>query len=208
MFAFWKSTRLTTAVLLSLSLLAILLIMLAPVERSLGSGIRIVYLHVSLTWVGMAGLLLAGAVGLALLIWPHVRLQQWLRVLSYVAFGFYVVGAVVSLIAEEVNWGAIFWHEPRTASVLQVVAVGVIVHVASSWLPQAARVQGLLHLALASFMVWATARAELVLHPENPVGLSSSGGIRLGFYGLTALFGVAATWLVLHLKTREIEGEE
>ncbi len=202
MLTLWKSTRLTTAVLLTLSLLAALLTIIAPVERTLGSGIRIVYLHVSLTWVGMAGLLLAGVVGLALLIWPRPTLQQWLHVISYVAFGFYVVGAVVSLIAEEVNWGAIFWHEPRTASVLQVVAVGVIVHVAGSWLPRA-RVQGLLHLALAGFMMWSTMRAELVLHPDNPVGLSSSGGIRLGFYGLTVLFGIAAMWLTLHLKARD-----
>lgn len=202
MLAFWKSARLTTAVLLTLALLSALLLILSPVEKNLGNGIRIVYLHVALTWVGMAGLLVTGAVGLALIIWPRATLQQWLRVLSYVAFGFYVAGAAASLLAEEINWGAIFWNEPRTASVLQVVAVGVIVHVASSWLPHA-RAQGLLHLVLAAFMVWATARAELVLHPDNPVSTSSSGGIRLSFYGLTWLFGIAAVWLALHLKTRQ-----
>lgn len=203
MLALFRSTRLTTAVLFTISLLAALLLLLAPVERTLGSGIKIVYLHVALIWVGMAGLLLAGSLGLGLLLRPTFVWRHWLQNVSRVAFVFFAVGTAVSLIAEIVNWGAIFWHEPRTASVLQVMAAAVIVQVASSW-PLGDRVHGLLHAALAGFMLWSTGRAELVLHPDNPIGASSSSGIRLGFYGLFLLLSVAAVWLVLYFSERTL----
>lgn len=198
----FKSARLTSAVLVSLFLLSLLLLSYSPLERSLGSGIKIVYLHVALIWTGMAGLLAAGIAGLVLLIWPRPATRSWLRVISWAAFGFFATGAVVSLIAEIVNWGAIFWHEPRTASVLQVLAVAVIVQVASSW-PLGARAHGLLHLALAGFMLWSTGRADLILHPENPIGASTSSGIRVGFYGLFFLYSVAAVWLTLFLRQHQ-----
>ncbi len=197
----FKSTRLTTAVLITIILLAALLLLLSPVEQTLGEGIRIVYLHVALIWVGMAGIVAAGALGFAVLLRPGIRLRGWLAVVGWVAFGFFAAGAIISLIAEIVNWGAIFWSEPRTASILQVVAVAVIVQVASSWSLNA-RLQGLLHAFLAGFMLWSTGRAELVLHPDNPIGTSSSTGIRVGFYGLFVLFSIAAVWLTLFIRQK------
>lgn len=207
MLAFFRSTRLTTAVLTAITLVAALLLLLSPAEQTLGSGIKIVYLHVALIWVGMAGLVTAGVLGLLVLLQPQRALRHWLAVVGWVAFGFFAAGAIVSLIAEIVNWGAIFWSEPRTASILQVLAVAVIVQVASSW-PLNTRVQGLFHAFLAGFMLWSTARAELVLHPDNPVGASSSSGIRFGFYGLFALWGVAAVWLTLYVHQRTSAGQQ
>ncbi len=201
MLAFFQSTRLTTAVLLTLALLAALLLLFSPGEQTLGNGIKIVYLHVALIWVGMAGLVAAGLLGIMVMMQPQNARQRWLMATSWVAFGFFAAGALVSLVAEIVNWGAIFWSEPRTASILQVLAVALIVQVASSW-PINSRVRGLLYLLLAGFMLWSTGRAELVLHPDDPIGTSSSAGIRIGFYGLFALFGAAAVWLTLYLYPR------
>ena len=168
-----QSTRVTTAVLVVITLLATIILLLSPIEQTLGNGIRIVYLHVALIWVGMAGLLIAGLLGLIISAVPAATWLTWLRVTSWVAFGFFSVGAIISLVAEIVNWGAIFWSEPRTASILQILAVAVIIQITGSWLNHA-RLYGLLHAALAGFMVWSTGRAELVLHPDNPIGTSSS----------------------------------
>ena len=75
--------------------------------------------------------------------------------------------------------------------------------VASGWSLDA-RVHGLLHLILAGFMLWSTGRAELVLHPDNPIGTSSSTGIRFGFYGLFLLFSAAAVWLTLYIRQKPV----
>ncbi|MCA9971543.1 MAG: hypothetical protein KC425_15070 [Anaerolineales bacterium] len=183
------------------ALLAALLLWRAPAEQTLGSGIKIVYLHVALIWVGMAGIALSGLLGLATAVFPRPRLAAWLHAASWTAFAFYAAGAVVSLAAEIVNWGAIFWQEPRTAAILQVLAVAVIVQVTHGW-PLDARLKGTLHAALAGFMLWATTRAGLVLHPDNPIGSSSSAAIRFAFFGLFGLFAVAAGWLTWLLQRR------
>lgn len=198
MTAYLRSGKTATAVLTTIAILATLLLVLAPTERTLGSGIKIVYLHVALIWTGMAVLLTAGLLGLAVALLPRPALAGWLRVVGWVGFGFFVVGTAVSLAAEIVNWGAIFWREPRTASILQILAVAIIVQVAASW-PLPLRLKGVLFAALAGFMLWSTGRAELVLHPDNPIGASPSWGIRTGFYGLFGLFVLAAVWLALFM---------
>ena len=123
MTAYFRSGKTTTAVLTTITILAALLLILAPTERTLGAGIKIVYLHVALIWTGMVGLLIAGLLGLALALTQRPSLLGWLQAVSWVGFGFFAVGTVVSLIAEIVNWGAVFWSEPRTASILFKVCV-------------------------------------------------------------------------------------
>jgi hypothetical protein len=196
-----ESRKATTAVLAAMLLIGVAIVSLAPTERTLGSGIRVVYVHVALIWTGILGLGAAGLLGLATAVFPHPALLRWLRAISWVGFGFFVAGTAVSLWAEVVNWGAIFWQEPRTAAILQVVAAGVIVQVAQAWRLNA-RLLGLLHLALAGFMFWAMG-GELVLHPGDPVGASDAWGIRFTFYGLFALSAGAALWLTLHLWRRQ-----
>ncbi|MEZ4647115.1 MAG: hypothetical protein R3E31_31050 [Chloroflexota bacterium] len=203
MTAYFRSGKTTTAVLTTITILAALLLILAPTERTLGAGIKIVYLHVALIWTGMVGLLIAGLIGLALALTQRPSLLGWLQAVSWVGFGFFAVGTVVSLIAEIVNWGAVFWSEPRTASILQILAVAIIVQVAASW-PLDKRLKGVLFAGLAGFMLWSTGRAELVLHPDNPIGTSSSWGIRGGFYGLFSLLAVGAAWLTLFLHSKLI----
>lgn len=183
-----------------IALLAGLLLWRAPAEQTLGSGIKVVYLHVALIWVGMAGLGAAGIVGLATAVAgaaaPRSAWRAALSAVSWTALAFYAAGALVSLAAERINWGAIFWQEPRTAAILQVLAVAVIAQVAHGW-PLDLRLKGLLHAAVAGFMFWATRRAGLVLHPDNPIGASSSAAIQFAFGGLFALFAIAAGWLAL-----------
>ena len=52
--------------------LQIIVLQISPEERTLGGGIKPVYLHVSLTWTGMIFLAVNGLLGLAaaVLSWP------------------------------------------------------------------------------------------------------------------------------------------
>lgn len=211
MLAYMRSVKWTTAVLTVTVLITMGWLWAAPVEKTLGTGIKIVYLHVALIWSGMIGLLLAGVLGIWLLLaglrtaapvrsGPS-RLWRGLRAVSWVGFGLFTLGTVVSLGAEIVNWGGIFWSEPRTASILQILAVAVIVQVLNNW-PLDGRLQGLLNAGLAVFMVWSTGRAELVLHPNNPIGTSDSAGIQGTFYGLFILLTLMAIWLTGFLYPR------
>ena len=128
-----KSRKHFWTILGGLAILAAVLLWLAPGEQTLGSGIKSVYVHVALTWTGMSGFLIAGLAGLAVAIFSLSWLQDWAHKIARVALSFFATGLVMSIVAAGINWGAVFWQEPRTNSALQILAAGLIVQVTNSW---------------------------------------------------------------------------
>lgn len=182
-------------------ILAALLLWLAPAEETLGNGITSVYIHVALTWTGMTGLLLGGLLGLIMAIFARSALQNWIYSLVWIALAMFAGGLIMSIIAARVNWGAIFWQEPRTSSALQLLAIGLIVQLLNGWrLPY--RLKGLLYAVPAAYLVWSTLVTPLVLHPGNAARSSPSTAIQLVFFALFGLFAIAGAWLVIALHRR------
>ncbi len=182
---------------------AVLVLVLAPTEQTLGQGIKMVYLHVALTWAGMAGFAVAGLLGAAVLVTARIGAEgkpEWLAsgmlALGRAALGVYAAGFVVSMAAQQINWGGLFWSEPRTIGALQVLGVALIVQVAIAWVPWM-WARGLLSAALAVFVFW-LGRGESILHPENAIGGTSSGGIRGTFLVMFALCSLGMVWAVWH----------
>jgi hypothetical protein len=200
------NSRLAWAILAIIVVAFAVLVLFAPAEATIGDGIRIVYIHVALIWAGMLLLLVAGLLGLIVLLSDHARTADWMQIVAWVALGFYAAGVITSLAAEIVNWGGIAWREPRTAANLNLLAVVVIVQVINSWLPGTwaarRRLQGALNLLLAAAVIWTTVTTELQLHPANAVGDATSRTIQLTFYALFLLSLLAAIWLILYLRGR------
>jgi hypothetical protein len=114
----------------------------------------------------------------------------------------FVLSVIVSLVAEQVNWGGIFWQEPRNTAVFSVTAVAIIVLVLNSWLPWR-RVHGLLNLGLAAYVFLTLPSAAMVMHPENPARTSSSIGIQYAFYAVFLLAVLMAAWFIWNWRPRE-----
>jgi hypothetical protein len=74
--------------------------------------------------------------------------------------------------------------------------------VIKSWLASP-RLKAGLNVLMAGVLLWSNWATPLQLHPDDPIGTSSSGGIRLTFYLVFALFALAATWIVLYREVRE-----
>ncbi len=178
-----------------LLVLAALVVWLGPEEQTLGAGIRSVYIHVALIWVGMGGLAVAGLIGLAVIATANPKTAAWMQNVSWVGALFYAAGVGMSIISSKVNWGNVFWQEPRMRVALNMLALVVVFQVLMAWLPWT-QVRGALSALLIAIMLIATYAAPLVLHPDNPIGTSDSAGIRMTFVGLTLLAGVGAVWLV------------
>lgn len=192
-----KSSKHFWAILGGLAILAAILVLLAPGEQTLGSGIKSVYVHVALTWTGMIGILSAGLAGLAAAIFAKPSLQDWAHKIAWVAFAFFSAGLVMSIVAASINWGAIFWQEPRTNSALQILAAGLVVQVANSW-SMSYRLKGTLNFVLAGFLIWLIQTTPLVLHPGNAARSTTSLAIRFTFFGLFVLSTLAAAWIVIN----------
>lgn len=173
----------------------VLLLWLAPAEKSLGTGMRAVYLHVGLIWTGIAGFVAAGLLG-ALVLWrDDSRLERWAQTVGWVATAFFASGFLSSMLASAINWGGVFLAEPRNISALMVISVALIVQIGGSW-PIWTRLKGLLRIALVVIFAWSNLTTPLVLHPENPIGTSTSTAIQASFLGVFLLFSLMAALIV------------
>lgn len=179
-----------------------MLLWLAPAEQTLGTGIKSVYVHVALTWTGMTYLLLAALLGLIVAASNKRELFSWASSLAWVALAMFAAGLLMSIVAAGVNWGAIFWQEPRTNSALQILAVGLIVQGIDSW-PIPFRLKGVLLSSPAFFLVWSLANTPLVLHPDSAARTSPSSAIRFTFVAMYMLCSLLAAWIVLRLQRRK-----
>lgn len=174
------------------------LLYLVSEEATLGTGIRSVYIHVSLIWTGIAGFILAGLIGLVVLVLGNEKLARLMQTLGWIAFGFYVAGVAMSAIASAENWGSVFWQEPRMLAAFNSLAIAAILLVAISLAPWT-RVRGGLQVAIPVVVAWITYTAPLVLHPANPIFSSESTTIQLVFVSLFLLFAAIAGWIVWRL---------
>lgn len=185
-----------------LTLIAIgvaLLLWLAPAERTLGTGMRSVYLHVGLIWAGIAGFGVAGLLGLAVLFTNDPRWEGWAQRAGWVACGFFAAGFLSSMLASQINWGGVFLAEPRNRSALMVLSVALIVQIWGTW-PVPQRLKGALRVALVAIFVWSNVTTPLVLHPRNPIGNSTSSAIQSAFLGIFLLFFAAGALLTILVR--------
>ena len=192
-----RKTILTVPLILVIA--AALVVWLAPEEQALGTGIKSVYVHVSLIWVGMLGLTLAGVLGSGVALSASPRLQRWMHSIGWVGLAFFVAGMGMSFLAAGINWGAVFWEEPRNRAMTNVMAITLIVQVLSNWIPWI-RGRGLLHVIPAALLTWSVLSTPLVLHPRSPILTSSSTAIQITFVGLFGLGCLGAGWITWHLQ--------
>lgn len=193
-------------ILAGIAAVTAVLLLIAPEEATLGAGIRSVYVHVALIWVGLAGFVVAGLLGLGLLVTGKTTIYPWMRTIGWMGVGFFAAGLAMSAVSSKVNWGAVFWQEPRMRSSSTSLAIAVIVMVAMEWFPWL-RLRGALVTAVPIIFFWLTSRTELVLHPSNPIRTSDSVGIQAAFVGLFLLVGLAAGLLVWRsVKRGEVDG--
>ena len=195
--SFPASNKIFWAVLGGILSLAAILLIVAPIEQTLGEGIKSVYIHVAFTWAGMVGLIVTGLLGLAAAITGRGTFLDWAKTIGWVALAMFAAGLVMSIFAASVNWGAIFWQEPRTNSALEILALGFVVQFIAT-LPVPNRLKGFLYLLLAAFLVYSVTSTPRVLHPGNAARTSPSAAIRFTFLGLFLLFSGAAAWIIFH----------
>jgi hypothetical protein len=207
-------SRIFWAALGGVMTLAAALLWLAPAEATLGQGIKAVYLHVALTWAGMTGLGVAALVALAAVTSRRPSWRPWVLTIAWVALAFHGGGTLMSLVAADINWGAMFWSEPRTRVALSLLALGLIVQVINSWMGEeeadrrtatltlSQRLALLLYPALVAYMVISTATTPLVLHPRDPIRSSTSVAIQLTFAGLFLLALLAAALLAWRARRK------
>ncbi len=185
---------------LTLALIGLVTV-LAPAERTLGSGLRLVLLHGAWVWSGKLFFAAAALTGLIAFFRPQ-GWAAWSRILGWCGLIFWLTYLPMSLLVQQQNWGGIFWDEPRWRIPFTFGVVGALLQAGLAVLARP-RLTGLANAAFGAALWLALGGAENILHPDSPVAQSGSAAIRLAFgllLGLALLSGAQFSLLMHRLQ--------
>ena len=169
--------------LIVLLIVILTLTFLAPVEMTLGSNARIVYLHGAWVWGALATILASGAAGLAGLLLRRPALHRWSRGLGQAGLLLWGMFLLMSLYVMQANWNGLFLDEPRFRVPLNFAIVGLLLQVGLLFYSQLA-LSSAANLAFAMVLTWGMRSMGNVLHPISPVFNSESLRIQAFFLAL------------------------
>ena len=177
--------RFWALILICIALVAAILLLM-PLEKTLGQVIKIVYLHGALSRAGMIGLIAAGVMGVLYLITKRPALAAWTRGLLISGWLFWVADFVVSMPATRLTWGPwIAWGEPRVTMTLQLAGAGLVVLLVT-WMVKDNRFTAFATALLAVAVILMAANTGVLRHPLDPIGSSPSVTFQLVYLALLA----------------------
>lgn len=179
-----------------------LLAFLGPEEKSLGSNVRIVYLHGAWVMTAELALIAAGVAGLVALISRRSVFHQWAAALGRTGILFWVTYLPLSLWAMQANWNGLFLAEPRFRLAAIFAVTGVLLQL-GLWLVNIEWVTSLSNVLFILVLRLVFATAENVMHPPPSPIFNSGNYMIIGFFlALIALSLVASYFLTrVFLKT-------
>ena len=192
--------------LLALAIWAIFLF--APTEQTMGQAQRIVYVHVSVAWLGLLGLLVMAASGTGYLVRRNLAWDHWLQAageLGWLCCGLTLITG--SLWAHEA-WGTWWEWDPRltTSFILWAIYSGILIVRASVEDPhRRARIGAVLAIlgTLDTPLVVMATRWFRGLHPVSPqMEPTMRIALLISVIGFSALF---ATLLVRRRRQLDLE---
>jgi hypothetical protein len=175
-----------------ITLLAIVVVTaLGPAEKSLGTNVRVVYLHGAWVWTALICMLAAAVVGLAGLLTRRLSIHYWSRVLGRTGLVFWITYLPLSLWAMQTNWNGLFLSEPRWRVAIVFAIGGLAIQIGITLLENPAWASGL-NLVYALILVYVLGTTDQVMHPGSPIFTSGSGRIQIYFLTLLVLTLLAA----------------
>jgi hypothetical protein len=195
----WKSSLL----LLILNLLVIVLVVaFAPLEKTLGANVRVVYLHGAWVWAAMAAFLVAGLAGFLGLVKRRSEYHRWSLALGRAGLVFWVTYLPISMWAMQTNWNGLFLAEPRWRLALVFAVGGLLLQTGLALVdrPAWASMSNQAYIAL---LLVALRFTEDVMHPPAPILNSDAWRIQLYFTAILALVLLAAFQVARWLYARK-----
>jgi len=181
--------------------------LLGPQERSLGSNVRIIYLHGAWVLTAEVAFLAAALLGAFALVVRKPALHNWSRALGWSGTFFWVTYPPLSLWAMQTNWNGLFLAEPRFRMALIFAVTAVLLQI-GLWLFNLPWLTSLANIVFIITLRVVFSTASNIMHPPpSPIFSSGNYAIITFFIGLNLLTWVAAYFLTrfwLSLATEKI----
>ena len=172
-----------------------LLALLGPEERSLGSNVRIVYLHGAWVLTAEAALACAALAGLLGLVARRDLFHAWSAALGRAGMFFWVTYLPLSLWAMESNWNGLFLAEPRFRLALTFAITGILLQ-AGLWIIHRKWLTSLGNLAFFVVLRVIFAAAQNIMHPPPSPIFNSGNAVIIGFFILLNLLTLLAAYFM------------
>ncbi len=127
-----------------------------------------------------------------------LRLQPWMQAVGWMAVGWFGLGVGTSMLAAQINWGAVFWAEPRLQMAAFCWMAALAAHTINLWLPWP-RIKGLMAALPGLYVTLSLWLTPLVLHPRKPVTGKDATPFLWAFGGLFGIALLLAVWLTYQL---------
>jgi hypothetical protein len=176
----------------ALTLVAIgILTTFGPAEHSLGTHVRIVYLHGAWVWSSLAAFLVSGILGGLGLATQRNCFHGWSGAFGRTGLVFWITYLPLSLWAMQSNWNGLFLAEPRWRLALAVAISGLLLQIGLT-LENKPNLTSSLNLGFLVLVIFALFQTPNVLHPTSPILSSEAWRIQVFFFGLFLLTLLAA----------------
>ena len=181
-----------------LNLLAIAAVTaIGPAEKSLGTSVRVVYLHGAWVWAALICIFAAALAGIIGLIGRRQAAHYWSLALGRTGLIFWITYLPLSLWAMQTNWNGLFLSEPRWRVALIFAIGGLVMQIGITLLenPAWASVLNVVYVVILTYVLQTT---DQVMHPGSPI--FGSGAWRIQAYFLVLLLlTLLAAWQLARL---------
>jgi len=178
-----------------------LLTFLGPEEKSLGSNVRIVYLHGAWVMAAEVAFFAAALAGLLGLVLRRELFHAWSAALGRTGIIFWVTYLPLSMFAMQSNWNGLFLAEPRFRLAMIFAVTGTLLQV-GLWLFNIPWLTSLANIAYIITLRVIFASAQNIMHPPPSPIFSSGNYLIIGFFiGLNIFAWVAAYFLTRFFLT-------
>lgn len=188
-----------------LILLAIVLAFFAPEEKTLGSYIRLIYIHAAVTMVGLVMFAVSGLLGVVYFVGllaaknPIInkfagRIVTWSSSSQLTAILFWTASVSLGSISAYLTWGGSWWVEPRLRVALFILVLGFVIYQLRQMVEDKALRAGL-NISLPAISVLMLTTTGKLVHPNNAFAKSDSVEIKLFAALITLVFAIVAVIL-------------
>ncbi|MGE5463678.1 MAG: hypothetical protein ACM3PS_09995 [Syntrophothermus sp.] len=178
-------------------ILIALLALFGPEEKTLGSNVRVVYLHGAWVLASEVAFFAAAIAGAFALITKRIPFHHWSAALGRTGIFFWLTYLPLSLWAMESNWNGLFLSEPRFRLAVIFAVTGVLLQV-GLWLININWITSLANIIYIVILRVAFSSASNIMHPPPSPIFNSGNYLIIGFFlALIVLTLVAAFFLTL-----------
>jgi len=175
----------------------VLISFFGPEEKSLGAGVRIVYLHGAWVLTAELAFVLSGIAGLFGLVMRRDALHDWSAAFGRTGIVFWITYLPLSLWAMQANWNGLFLAEPRFRLAIIFTVTGVLLQL-GLWFMDRDWVTSLSNIVYVVVLLASFAGAEDIMHPGPSPIFSSGNAFIIGFF----LAMIALAFLSAYFLTR------